>query len=618
MRLSPPPEVPFHKSFSSHNTILSTLFAATVLALACSPAMGTTTATRGTIGIYPNSAAVYIGTQQTFQAQLSSIPDGNQVTFSVDGVVDGNATVGTITNQGIYTAPKVAGSHKVTVHDNYLGTTATSYVTVYSNVTVNFGSRSTTSAHYIPPHLLGAERIDSLHDAADIDMIVQGGITYARIYAQIATVYKTQANLQSPNWNAIDSIIKRIESANPNIKIMLQMFQTPTWLAASSSACGAYSPDSMPTNVSTWARIALAYVKHMDTYFKGVISDYEIWNEPNVNALCVPAANKLSDYMTLYKAAVPAMRAQIKADEQHSRVGGPATAGLPSNWVSAMLNDATISQNIDFLSYHIYIFGNTQLEAQWNTYTNTSGVLQATQDSYLGPEQYFLTAEHLIATGKQPQGKNLPIYNTEYNLNWDYAKNCCQNNSTYAPVWNALAVAGPLNAVYAGAPDTVSQLVYFAANAHPYFCLVGEIDTNMDCNYPTGSVPQKYPSYFLYQLFGAPNYLNLESGGGHMAYTISPAEYGNGLVVTAFFTSATSSAPALDSIVLINSTSETLNGVPVNIANTGFSGASATLYRIANGDIIQSSSLSLKLTTGTSYSTEVSLPPDSVQAIAIK
>lgn len=575
-----------------------------------------TTATTGTIGIYPDSASIYIGTQQVFQAQLNSIPDGNQVTFSVDGIVDGNSTVGTITNLGVYTAPKVPGTHKITVKDSYLGTTATSSITVYSNVSINFNSRSTTGTHYIPPRVFGVERMDSLHDAADIDMIVAGGITYARMYAQIPLVFKTQSNLQSPNWAAIDSIIKRIEGANSNIKIMLQMYQTPSWLSPSSSVCGAYSPNAMPTNVNTWAQIAKQYVQHMDTSFRGVVTDYEIWNEPDTNSLCVPASSKLPDYLALYKAAAPLMRQQIAADHAYSRVGGPATAGLPANWVSAMFADSVISQNIDFLSYHIYIFSNTQTGVQWNTYTNVDGVLQMTQDSYLGPEQYLVTAAHLLATAKHPY---LPIYNTEYNLDWSYAKNCCQNDPTYSPVWNGLQVAGMLNAVYAGSPTTIQRMVYFAANAHPYFCLLGAIDANMDCYYPSGTTPQQYPQYFLYQMFGASNYLDLESSGGHMALSLSPPEQGNGLVVTAFFTPATSSNPSgLDSIVLINSTPETLSNVPVNISNTGFSGASATLYRIVSGDSIQASSLSLKFAGGTSYSTELTLAPNSMQAIAIK
>src|SRR6201998_1972450 len=196
-------------------------------------------------------------------------------------------------------------------------------------------------------------------------------------------------------------------------------------------------------------------------------------------------------------------------------------------------------------------------------------------------------------------------------MDWGFIKTCCQNDPTYAPVWNGLQVAGMLNAVYEGAPSTVSHMVYFAATAHPYFCLVGEIDANMDCVYPLGSTPKPYPSYFLYQMFGATKYLGLQDGG-RMAASISPKEAGKGLVVTAFFTST------LESIVLINSTSETLTNVPVETANTGITGASGTLYKIVKGESIESSSISLTTTGGPSYSTEVTLAPNSVQAVAIR
>jgi len=171
-------------------------------------------------------------------------------------------------------------------------------------------------------------------------------------------------------------------------------------------------------------------------------------------------------------------------------------------------------------------------------------------------------------------------------------------------------ISDVLNSVYNGAPNTPQHMVYFAATAAPYFCLVGQIDANMDCAYPKGSVPSPYPQYFLYQLFGSPNYLGLQNGG-NMAQSIAPPTLGNGLIVTAFFTSGQ------DAIVLTNPTGQTLTDVPVNISNTGFSSASATLYEIVNGQSIQSSSLSLHSTGGTSYSTTVTLDPYTVHAISI-
>ena len=569
----------------------------------------TSGSTSGTLSVYPSSAAVFVGTDQTFQAQLSLVPDTNPVTFSVDGIVGGSAATGVINAQGVYTAPDTTGSHLLTVQDNTLGTAATARITVFSEISVDFDSRSTT-LHAIPPYLFGTERMDSLHNAADISLVQAAGMKYARIYAQIPFVFKTSS---TANWPAIDSIVQRVSAGGAHV--MLQIVQTPPWLQPDPNPCGAGNPAAMPTDINEWASLATQYVKHMDLNFPGVVTDYEIWNEPNTIALCDAAASRQSDYMKLFAAAAPMMRAQAAADAQASglpvaRVGGPATAGIQSGWISAMLNDPVISQNIDFLSYHDYLFNNHQTGAQWDTYNGVDSVYQKTQDSGIGPMRAYVFATRLVAAGKQPQGINLPVYATEYNLNWAFLKNCCANDPTLSPVWNSMYVADSLNAVYNGAPNTPGHIVYFAATALPYFCLVGDIDANMDCAYPAGSVPQPYPQYFAYQLLGAPNYLDLESGG-YMARSVSPPTLGNGLVVTAFYTKGQ------DAIVIVNPNQNTLSNVIVKIENTGFASAQATLYQIVNGQSIKSSTATLQSATGSSYTTTVTIAPYSVQAISI-
>ncbi len=557
----------------------------------------------GALAIYPTTAAVLAGTMQVFQAQLSGVPDANSLSYNVDGVAGGNATTGTITNAGMYTAPVADGKHTITVIDTALATTANATATVYTQVLVDFASRATT-LHAIPADLFGAERMDSVHNAADLDLVEAGGISYARFYAQIPTVFATS----TPNWSAIDGVIQRVSAGG--VKVMLQMYETPPWLQPDPNPCGSASVDALPKDFMSWGKMAAQYVKHMDQEFPGIVTDYEIWNEPNTAALCDPNGSKMTDYLALYAAAAPLMRAQVKTDGSSARVGGPATAGLQSAWVSAMLSDASISQNIDFISYHDYMYSRNELGEQWDTYNGIMSVYQRTQNSGAGPLSVFQRAANLVAVGKQPQGKDLPIYNSEYNLNSDYAKTCCQNDPTYSPMWNSMYIADVLNAIYVGPPNVISHMVYFAANAHPYFCLIGEIDANMDCLYPLGSTPHPYPSYFPHQLFGATNYLGLQNGG-HMAQSISPRTMGNGLVVTAFY------AADLDAIVLINPGSEPLNNVPVSAANTGISAANATLYQILNGQSIQGSTLSLQPQGGTSYSTIVSLGSYSVQAISI-
>jgi hypothetical protein len=557
----------------------------------------------GTLAVYPTSAAVYSGSIEVFQAQLSGIPDGHSLTYSVDGVTGGNATAGTITNQGVYKAPSSAGTHHLTVRDNSLGTTATASITVFKAVTVDFGSRS-SSLHSIPANFFGAERMDSIRNASDHDLVRDGGINYARFYALIPQVFATK----TPNWSSLDSNVRKVSAGG--IKIILQMFQTPPWLLPSGSPCGTSVPaaDAMPTDVNAWGQMAAQFVKHLDATFPGIVTDYEIWNEPNTISLCVPSSERLSNYMKLYAAAAPLMRAQIKSDGSSARVGGPGSAGFQASWVNAMLADPVISQNIDFMSYHDYMFSSAQTGAQWDTYNGTISVYQRTQNTGAGPLATYVYAAKQVAAGKQPQGSNLPIYNTEYNMNWAFSKTCCQNDAVYAPVWNGMYVADVLNAVYSGAPNVIGHMVYFAATAHPYFCLVGQINANMDCTYP--SSPQPYPQYFLYQLFGSMNYLGMENGG-HMAKSIAPGTLGNGLVTTAFFTAN------LDAIVLINPTSNTLEDVTVTANNTGLTSPSGTLYQIVNGQSIQSSSVSLTSLGGTSYSATVTMEPYSVQAISI-
>jgi len=67
------------------------------------------------------------------------------------------------------------------------------------------------------------------------------------------------------------------------VHVILQVYQTPTWLQQNN--CGLYS---MPSDLNAWSSIAAQYVQHMDATFPGIVTDYEIWNEPNVS-LCVPA-----------------------------------------------------------------------------------------------------------------------------------------------------------------------------------------------------------------------------------------------------------------------------------------------------------------------------------------
>lgn len=80
--------------------------------------------TRAAVTVFPARAAVVISTQtQQFTATASG------AAWSVDNVVGGNATVGTITTAGLYTPPAKAGTHTITATASGSSGSATVYVT---------------------------------------------------------------------------------------------------------------------------------------------------------------------------------------------------------------------------------------------------------------------------------------------------------------------------------------------------------------------------------------------------------------------------------------------------------------------------------------------------------
>src|SRR5262249_8472792 len=84
------------------------------------------------VTVSPKRAAVVVSTQtQQFTSSVAN------VTWSVDGVAEGNASVGTITSTGLYTPPALAGVHVVkatTVDAPHASGTATVAVTDLAGV----------------------------------------------------------------------------------------------------------------------------------------------------------------------------------------------------------------------------------------------------------------------------------------------------------------------------------------------------------------------------------------------------------------------------------------------------------------------------------------------------
>lgn len=551
--------------------------------------------------IYPFVSSIPTGGQQTFQGQSCNVPDPN-VTFTVDNIAGGNSTVGTVTSAGLYTAPNAPGKHTVRATDPVLNHTSGAVVTVFSSITADFASRSNNTAP-IPANIFGYGRGESIHNnATDRALLTQAGLTVSRMSAPIASVFATP----TPDWTKIDPMIADVQATGQTV--MLQLNQSPAWLQPAAGTC-AGNVYSAPTSNSQWAQIAAAIVAHMDSAFPGVVTDYEIWNEPNASGICT-TANHMTTYMALYAAAAPAMKAQAAQDSQTIRIGGPVLSGYSQLWISTFLTNPGTAPYADFVSYHQYFFGPTQLQAQWDKYTGDVSLYEATQDPSNGAFATYNKVLGQVALGSQPNPAKTPIYITEFNTNWAFFQDCCRNDATYAPVWNALYATDMLNSIYNGSAHLPNKLIYFAGSAYPWFCMVGVPDANADCLYSEGAAPVPYPQYFAFQLLASPSYLGLQ-GGGYMAKSISTPTGGGGLATTAFYTTSG------DAIVITNPTSIAYQAINVTFANPGFTETQGTLYTVLNGAQINATNISFA-TQGTSRSITIAVPPYSVQAISLK
>jgi len=543
-------------------------------------------------------SAIPVGATQPFSAQICLVPDSN-VTYTVDNIAGGNATVGTVSSTGLFTSPPTAGKHTVRVTDASLNRTSGGVVTVFSSITADYGSRAGTTVA-IPADLFGYGRGESNPTVAARNMLEEGGLTVARTSAQIAMVYATQ----TPDWTKIDPYIATIQASGQHA--LLQLHQSPTWLQPSTGSC-AGNVFAAPTDINQWAQIAVSYVAHMDVAFPGVVTDYEIGNEPNATGMCT-TANHLNTYLAIY-AAAPLMKAQAAQDGVSIRIGGPVVSGYTPYWIDALLTTSTTAPrrfcelspiflwllttrgHVGYLHGDAFdVRGGTRSE-----YGCASKLRQGTEDDRDRPATG--RCEHTdLHHGIQHELGVLPGL-------------LPQRQQLRTGVFNSLYTTDLLNSVYTGSARVPNKIFYFAGSAYPWFCLIGVVDSNNDCLYSAGATPAPYPQYFAYQLIASPQYLGL-SQGGYMAKSISAPTGGGGLATTAFYTANH------DALVITNPTSTPYNQITVTVANPGLAGTQGTLYQIVNGAQISTTPISFSQ-SGTSLTTTISVPGYSVQAVSL-
>ena len=113
-----------------------------VLALAACGNNGNTPPNNPSVTVSPATANVQEGSQQQFTATVSNTND-NAITWQVNGVTGGNATVGTISATGLYTAPSVIpnpASVTITAFITDMTTVSGSSIVTITAVTFNNAS----------------------------------------------------------------------------------------------------------------------------------------------------------------------------------------------------------------------------------------------------------------------------------------------------------------------------------------------------------------------------------------------------------------------------------------------------------------------------------------------
>jgi hypothetical protein len=553
------------------------------------------------VSVYPASAAIPAGGTVRFQATIGGSTN-TTVTWYVDGISAGNVSVGQIDANGNYLAPPSPGTHRIKAISAADTTkSASAPATVYSSITVDFASRSGNTST-VSANLFGAQ--DSyFNDWANASLMTKWGVNGTRLYANLPVVYATQ----TPDWTKIDPTLQLISIAG--MHPIIEMAFTPPWLQPSTTTC-TDKTKTPPTDVNAWANIAAAFVTHVNTAFPGLVTDYEIWNEPdNLTFLCTSTntdAARQSAYLGIFAAAAPAMRA---AGNGVIHIGGPVIGrpDLHMSWMRALVTNASTAPFVDFLSYHSYFGYNSNLT--WNS--GTDNVYSRTQGSARGVMPIYAQVSKALSTGATSGGANTPIYITEYDTTSDSKVDCCRSSAQYAPVWNALFVSDLLNSVYGGAAHVANRLNYYAINnRYAQACLFGIIDANMDCAYPTaGTPPSPYPQLQAYHLMAGSDLLGL-SGGANLAASVSPPVTMNGIVVAGFYN-------ASDNVLIVNPTATALSQVPVQILNTGYATANATEYLLnASNPNISTQSLGLTA-SGPGAVASVDLPAYSVVALKI-
>lgn len=250
-----------------------------------------------------------------------------------------------------------------------------------------------------------------------LSMLSAAQIGSIRLSIPWSNVEYTKNQLQ---WGAVDRVVNAVNAKG--ISILGIIAYTPPW---------ATSPVGQPLNTRPASPAEYgAFAGKVAARYKGKISAYEIWNEPN-GAMFYGPAPDAAGYTQLLKAAYPAIKA---ADSSATVVGGVLGAVEDA---AGMQNPVTFATQMyaagakgyfDAFSYHPYQYS---LKFADGVYVDHSPARQ-TMDIRAA----------MVANGDGAK----KIWASEYGVPTAYASESVQNDmiTHFVTKWRELPYAGPI------------------------------------------------------------------------------------------------------------------------------------------------------------------------------
>ncbi|GEM_PF-6683862 len=180
--------------------------------------------------------------------------------------------------------------------------------------------------------------LDALNNATEIVKVKDAGMRWARFDFTWNNIEPSNGNF---TWSNHDSLVLNAEKAN--VQILGILDYCALW--ASSASQGASNRDKYPpSNLSDWED----YVTQVVSRYKGRVSCWEVWNEPDSISFW---HGTVSQYVDLLKKTYSA----VKTIDPDALVIGCVTSGVNLKWIEDVLKTSNGFKYMDGISIHPYV-----------------------------------------------------------------------------------------------------------------------------------------------------------------------------------------------------------------------------------------------------------------------